>query len=75
VGGGLGIYFLQARSSGESIGDSETKVGATIFGGVELFTSQTLAIKGELRYHLIGNTDAGLNPDGATLTIGVKKYF
>jgi outer membrane protein with beta-barrel domain len=74
AGGGLGIYFLQLKDNGVSLGDSETKVGGTIFGGVEYFTSDTFSVKGELRYHLVSDV-AGLNPDGVSLTIGVKKYF
>jgi opacity protein-like surface antigen len=74
AGAGLGIYFLQLKDNGESFGDSETRLGGTVFGGVELFTSDTLSVKGELRYHLIRDI-SGLNPDGASLTIGVKKYF
>lgn len=73
VGAGLGIYFLQLKDNGRSLGDSETKPGGTLFGGFEKFTSDTVSVKAELRYHLIG--DIGLNPDGASLTIGVKKYF
>ena len=74
VGGGLGIYFLQQSDNGESIGDSETKFGGTIFGGVEYFTSNTVSVKGEARYHLVANS-GGYNPDGLSLTIGLKKYF
>ena len=74
VGGGAGIYFLEMQDNGESAADSETKFGATFFGGVEYFTSNTLSIKGEFRYHLVSDA-FGLNPDGAALTVGVKKYF
>jgi len=74
VGAGLGIYFLQQKDNGESLGDSETKFGGTIFGGAEFFTSNTLSFKGEARYHLISNI-GDYNPDGLALTIGVKKYF
>ena len=74
VGGGIGIYFLQPRDNGESVGDSESKIGATLFGGVEYFTSNTVSVKGELRYHIISDA-FGLNPDGMALMIGVKKYF
>jgi hypothetical protein len=74
VGAGLGIYFLQFRDNGESVGDSETKLGGTLFGGIEMFNSNTFSIKAELRYHLISNI-GDFNPDGAALTIGVKKYF
>jgi hypothetical protein len=74
VGAGLGIYFLQPTDNGESVGDSETKPGATLFGGVEIFTSRTAAIKAEGRYHIIGDA-FGLDPGGFTLTIGLKTYF
>ena len=28
-----------------------TKLGGTVFGGVEFFTSNTVSVKGEARYH------------------------
>ena len=74
VGAGLGVYFLQETDNGESLGDSESKLGGTVFGGIELFTSNTLAVKAEARYHLIANPGA-FNPDGLAVTIGLKKYF
>ena len=74
LGAGLGIYFLQPRDNGESSGDSETKLGATIFGGAEFFTGRTLSMKGEARYHIVGET-FGLEQGGLTVTIGVKTYF
>lgn len=74
VGGGLGIYFLQERDNGQNLGDAETKLGATLFGGAELFTSNTVSFKAEARYHLISNAGT-YNPDGLALTIGLKKYF
>ena len=74
VGGGLGVYFLQARENGENLGESETKLGAALFGGAEFFTSNSVAIKAEAKYHLIDNP-GGFNPDGLSLTIGLKKYF
>lgn len=74
VGAGLGIYFLQERDNGESIGDSETKFGGTLFGGVEFFTSRTVAFKVEGRYHAVLNAGS-YNPDGLSLTVGLKKYF
>ena len=74
AGGGLGIYFLQGRAGGSNLGDSESKLGGTVFGGVELFADRTLAVKGEARYHLIKNA-RGLDPDGLALTIGLKQYF
>jgi opacity protein-like surface antigen len=74
VGGGLGVYFLQERDNGENLGDAETKLGATLFGGVELFTSNTVSFKAEAKYHLIDNPGT-YNPDGLALTVGIKKYF
>ncbi len=74
VGAGLGIYFLQPKDNGESVGDSETKFGGTIFGGAEFFMNTTTTVKAEGRYHIVSNVN-GLNPDGLALTIGLKKYF
>jgi opacity protein-like surface antigen len=74
VGAGLGVYFLQERFDGEAARESETKVGGTLFGGVEYFTSNTVSVKGEAKYHLIQNLGT-FNPDGLSLTIGLKKYF
>ena len=74
VGGGIGIYFLQPQNNGNSVGDSETKTAATVFGGAEFFTSRKLSIKAEGRYHIVGDA-FGVNPDGLELTIGLKKYF
>ena len=74
VGAGLGIYFLQEKANGQSVGDDHTKLGGTVFGGLEFFTSNTTAVKAEVRYHLIDNVN-GFNPDGLALTIGLKKYF
>lgn len=73
VGAGLGIYFLQDRFEGEDRGESETKLGGTIFGGVEFFTSRTAAVKIEARYHAVRR--AGIDPDGLAITVGLKKYF
>lgn len=74
VGAGIGIYFVQLKDNGESIGDSETKLGATLLGGAEFFIGPTFAVKGEARYHVVGDV-FGLNPGGLAVTIGAKKYF
>lgn len=74
VGAGLGTYFLQVRDSGHNVGESETKLGGTIFGGLEFFTSDTFAVKGEARYHIVTKW-GGYNPSGLALTIGAKAYF
>jgi hypothetical protein len=74
VGAGLAIHFLQPSRNGESVGDSETKPGASFFGGAEFFTSRTVAFKAEARYDALGEA-FGINPDGLSLTAGLKKYF
>ena len=74
VGAGLGTYFLQPRLSGTNQGSSATKLGGTLFGGAEFFTSKTFSVKGEAGYHIV--TKSGdYDPSGLSLTIGVKSYF
>jgi len=74
IGAGLGAYFLQPRDNGHDSGGSATKIGGTILGGVELFTSKTFAVKGEARYNVVQKS-GGYNPSGLSLTIGAKTYF
>lgn len=74
VGAGLGSYFLQQKDDGRNIGDSQTKLGGTIFGGVEYFTSRTFSIRGEARYHIVMKAN-GYDPSGLALSAGVKTYF
>lgn len=74
VGAGLGTYFLQPRVSGQNVGSSATKLGGTVFGGAEFFTSDTFSVKGEARYHVVTKSGS-YNPSGLSLTIGVKTYF
>jgi opacity protein-like surface antigen len=74
VGAGIGTYFLQRKRNGQNFGDSETTLGGTLLGGVEIFTSPTVAVKAEGRYHIVPRT-FGIDPDGFALTIGLKKYF
>jgi hypothetical protein len=77
VGAGLGLYILEPRLDGDSLADSESKLGGVLLGGAEFFTSDTVSVKGEVSYHLISNVDnfGPENPDGLKLTIGLKKYF
>jgi hypothetical protein len=74
AGVGLAAYFIQHEDNGESVGDSRTRLGGNLLGGVEFFTSNTFSIKGEGRYHIVSKVD-GYDPSGLALTIGVKKYF
>jgi len=74
VGAGLGTYFIQARDNGNDVGESQNKLGGTIFGGAEFFTSKSLSVKGEARYHVISKV-GGYDPSGLALTVGLKSYF
>jgi opacity protein-like surface antigen len=74
VGAGLGTYFLQPRVNGTNLGSSATKLGGTLLGGAEFFTSNTFSVKGEARYNLVTKSGA-YDPSGLSLTIGVKSYF
>lgn len=74
VGAGLGAYFMQFRNSGETIGDTETKLGANLGAGVEYFFSRTIAFTGEGRYHAVQKV-RGIQPSGLALSVGVKTYF
>jgi hypothetical protein len=73
VGAGLGAYFLKALAAGTD-GPSATRLGGTILGGAEFFTSKTFSVKGEARYNVVSKWNA-YDPSGLSLTIGVKSYF
>ena len=76
VGAGAGAYFLQNKDpDGHSIGDSESKPGFNMGGGVEYFTGRIVSLKAEARYHVIGTTRNGQDPSGFVFTGGLKKYF
>jgi hypothetical protein len=75
VGAGVGAYFLQVKDNGQTFGDSETKPGFNVGGGIERFTGRTVSLKGEARYHVIGNTRGGQDPSGFVFTGGLKKYW
>jgi hypothetical protein len=75
VGAGLGAYFLQPKDNGHAFGDSETKPGLGLGGGIEYFVGRDVAIKGEARYHIISDSDLVFDPSGLALTLGLKKYF
>jgi opacity protein-like surface antigen len=74
VGAGLGAYFLQPRNNGSNDGSGSTQFGGSILGGIEFFTSKTIALKAEGRYHIVTKWN-GYDPSGFSLTIGLKSYF
>jgi Outer membrane protein beta-barrel domain len=74
LGAGLGMYFLQPRVNGNNDGPGATKFGGTLLGGAEFFTSKTVAVKAEARYHIV--TKSGTyDPSGLSLSVGLKSYF
>ena len=75
AGGGLGVYLLQHKLSGRSVGVEETKLGVRVGGGIEYFMRRTVTIKGEALYHGVQQGQLPWSPSGVTLTIGIKKYF
>ena len=74
VGAGFGAYFVQLRNNGETVGDTETKPGFNVGGGVEYFLNNNFALKGEGRWNQIPKV-RGISPSGFALTAGVKTYF
>ena len=77
VGAGLGIYFLEEHRSWpwEDEITRETKLGGTLFGGIELYAKpRTASFKIEARYHAVRNHTIS-NYDGLAITLGFKKYF
>ncbi len=74
AGFGVGAFFLQPKINGSSVGESHTEGGVNLFGGLEYFTSRTVAIKGEARYQIV-RSDELVDMHGLTLSVGLKKYF
>ena len=74
VGTGVGVYIMQLRHDGQSVGDSQNKLGLNVGGGVEYFVHRTVALKGEGRYHAIQDFP-GIDPSGLVLSVGLKTYF
>jgi opacity protein-like surface antigen len=75
VGAGAGAYFLRFKDNGQAIGDTETKLGFNVGGGLEYFTGRTVSLKGEARYHMIDDMRSGQDPSGFVVTGGLKKYW
>jgi outer membrane protein with beta-barrel domain len=74
LGGGLGIHMLQLRDDGHDVGDSDSKLGFSLLGGLEYFLNRRWTVKGEGRYQWVDNPPF-IDPDGFALTIGLKRYF
>ena len=66
----LGLHAFEFTN----VGSSATKIGGTLLGGMEFFTSKTFSVKGEARYNLVQKSGP-YDPSGLSLAIGVKSYF
>lgn len=75
AGAGLGAHVLQQKDNGRDIGDSESKLGGAVLGGVEYFFTRDATVKGEARYQFVGDSRNGYSPSGVALLFGIKKYF
>ena len=74
AGGGLGIHLLRFYRDGDNQGPNDTEVGVQGLGGVEFFLNRAWTVKAEGRYQWVADRP-NLNPDGLSLTIGLKRYF
>lgn len=75
VGAGLGAHFVQLKDNGRLFGESETKLGVSLGGGIERFIARSLTLKGEARYHAVRKALGGRDPSGLAITGGLKVYF
>lgn len=74
VGAGLGANFMQYKRRGESLGESATKPNVNAGAGIEYFLNRSVVLKGEGRYHAVGDYGR-VSTSGLALTAGVKTYF
>jgi hypothetical protein len=75
VTAGAGAYFVRSLLDARDDPDGETRGGINFGGGVEYFTSNVSAIKGELRWDFVSDPPGLPDASGLTLTIGYKRYF
>lgn len=75
AGAGIAAHLVQQIDSGRDFGESETKVGGAVLGGVEYFFNRTAAVKAEGRYQFVDRTKLGIDPSGFMLLVGLKQYF
>jgi hypothetical protein len=75
AGGGIAAHLVQQMDSGRDFGESETKLGGDVLGGVEYFFNRTAAVKVEGRYQFVDRTQLGIDPSGMMLLVGLKQYF
>lgn len=75
VTAGAGAYFVRQTFDDRPDPEGETRGGINFGAGIEYFTSRRTAIKGEFRWDLVSDPPGLPDASGATLTIGIKRYF
>ena len=74
AGGGIGMHLLRFYRDGDNEGPNDTEFGVQGLGGAEFFLNRAWTVKAEGRYQWVADRP-NLNPDGLSLTIGLKRYF
>ena len=74
AGVGVGMHFLRFYRDGENDGPNDTEFGAQVLGGADFFVNREWTVKAEGRYQWVADRP-NLNPDGLSLTIGLKRFF
>lgn len=74
AGAGVGMHLLRFYRDGDNEGPNDTEFGFQVLGGAEFFMNRDWTVKTEARYQWVGDRPA-LNPDGLSLTVGLKRYF
>ena len=75
VTGGAGAYFVRLKREGALDPDGETRGGINLGGGIEYFTNRLTTIKGEVRWDIVSHPPGLPDATGATLSVGLKRYF
>ena len=74
VGVGVGLHLLRFYRDDDNEGPNDTEFGMQVLGGLEFFLNRAWSLKGEGRYQWVADRP-NLDPDGLSLTVGLKRYF
>jgi opacity protein-like surface antigen len=74
AGGGIAMHLMRFYRDGDNEGPNDTEFGVQGLGGVEFFLNRAWTLKTEGRYQWVGDRP-NLDPDGLSLTVGLKRYF
>jgi hypothetical protein len=72
---GAGIYWVRELLDGANDPDSDTRGGLNFGGGIEYFTGEKGAVKGEARWDIVSRPEGFPDATGFTITFGYKAYF